>query len=142
MPRRRWIVALAGVALIGVAVGTVALVAPAVAATACPQCYGLSGELNLTSGGGAVDASGITPATITARTGGGAIQLTFTKPPESVRVDSSGGDVTLRLPRDRYSIDAQGSGGTTTVEIPTDAAAAHRIGVHSGGGDILVTAPE
>ncbi|MEU9513267.1 DUF4097 family beta strand repeat-containing protein [Micromonospora sp. NPDC048169] len=103
---------------------------------------GLSGELNLTSGGGAVDASGITPATITARTGGGAIQLTFTKPPESVRVDSSGGDVTLRLPRDRYSIDAQGSGGTTTVEIPTDAASAHRIGVHSGGGDILVTAPE
>ncbi|MET9301431.1 hypothetical protein ABZX66_19135 [Micromonospora aurantiaca] len=34
--------ALAVVALIGVAVGTVALVAPAVAATACPQCYGLS----------------------------------------------------------------------------------------------------
>jgi hypothetical protein len=102
---------------------------------------GLSGELNLTSGGGAVDASAITPATVTARTGGGAIRLTFTKPPGSVRVDSDGGDVTLRLPHDRYNVDAQG-GGTTTVELPTDAASTHRIGVHSGGGHILVTGPE
>lgn len=30
-------------AVLGVAVGTVALAAPSVAATACPQCYGLSG---------------------------------------------------------------------------------------------------
>ena len=99
---------------------------------------GLSGGLTLTSGGGAVDASGLTPATVTARTGGGAVRLAFTGPPASVDVASGGGDVTLRLPRDRYRVDAQG-GGATTVDLPTDAAAANRVGVDSGGGDILVT---
>lgn len=79
-------------------------------------------------------------ATVTARTGGGAVRITFIKPSRSVRVDSSGGDVTLRLPRDRYSVDAQGAGGATTVDVPTDAASAHRISVHSDGGAILVTA--
>jgi hypothetical protein len=42
VPRRRWIVLLAVVALVGTAVGTLVLVAPAVAATVCPRCYGLS----------------------------------------------------------------------------------------------------
>jgi hypothetical protein len=39
--RRRWIAALATATLTAAAVGAVALSAPAVAATVCPQCYGL-----------------------------------------------------------------------------------------------------
>ncbi|MFI5912104.1 DUF4097 family beta strand repeat-containing protein [Dactylosporangium sp. NPDC051541] len=101
---------------------------------------GLAGELHLTSGGGAVDATAITPATVTARTGGGTVQLTFAKSPDSVQVDSAGGDVTLRLPSDKYNVDAQADGGTTTVNLPTDTAAPHKIDVHSGGGSIVLSA--
>jgi hypothetical protein len=42
MSRRRWIVVLAVVALLGTAFGTFVLVVPAVAATVCPRCYGLT----------------------------------------------------------------------------------------------------
>ncbi|MFC7533038.1 hypothetical protein [Actinoplanes sp. GCM10030250] len=45
MTRRRWIItALTAAALLGAAAGTLALTAPAIAATACPQCYGLSSQ--------------------------------------------------------------------------------------------------
>lgn len=83
---------------------------------------GMSGELNLTSGGGAVEVDGSTQATVTARTGGGAVRLAFTGPPRSVSVDSGGGEVTVRLPHDRYSVEA------------------HRVSVRSDGGAIVVTA--
>jgi hypothetical protein len=103
---------------------------------------GMSGELNLTSGGGAIDATGITTPTVTAHTKGGAVTLTFTKSPTTVRVDSGGGDATLRLPRDRYTVDAKGGGGTTTVQVPDAPASGHELSVDSGGGAILITTTE
>ncbi|GAA4594753.1 hypothetical protein BJY16_001423 [Actinoplanes octamycinicus] len=98
---------------------------------------GLSGELTVSSGGGAVNGSDLGP--VTARTGGGAVQLAFAEAPASVRVESGGGDVTLRLPDDSYRVEAHGGGGTTSIGVPSDAAATHRIGVDSGGGDIVLT---
>ncbi len=103
---------------------------------------GMSGELNITSGGGAVEVDGSTQAAVTARTGGGAVRLTFTSPPRSVSVDSGGGEVTVRLPQDRYSVDADSAGGETTVDVPTDRVATHRVSVRSDGGAIVVTTTE
>jgi hypothetical protein len=99
---------------------------------------GLSGVLDLSSGGGAVDATGISPSAFTARTGGGASHLRFAAPPGAVRVDSAGGDVTIRLPQQRYAVDAHTDGGDTTIEVAVDPASAHRIDVRAGGGKILV----
>jgi hypothetical protein len=101
---------------------------------------GLSGRLDLSSGGGTVEATGISPPALTARTGGGSSHLKFAAPPGAVRVDSSGGDVTIRLPqRQRYAVDAHAGGGDTTIEVAVDPAAPHTIEVRAGGGDVLLT---
>ncbi|GIE85414.1 hypothetical protein [Actinoplanes regularis] len=99
---------------------------------------GLAGRLDLSSGGGTIDATRIASASLTARTGGGASVLDFAVPPGAVRTDSAGGDVTVRLPAERYAVDARSDGGDTRIEVTVDPAASHRIDVRAGGGDILV----
>ncbi|GLW29035.1 hypothetical protein [Actinoplanes regularis] len=99
---------------------------------------GLAGRLDLSSGGGTIDATRIVSASLTARTGGGASVLDFAVPPGAVRTDSAGGDVTVRLPAERYAVDARSDGGDTRIEVTVDPGASHRIDVQAGGGDILV----
>ena len=101
---------------------------------------GLSGGLDLASGGGAVDASGISSPALTARTAGGASRLEFATPPGIVSVDSAGGDVHARLPAQGYAVDARTEGGGTTIGVAVDPASPHRVDVRTGGGDVVLTA--
>jgi hypothetical protein len=99
----------------------------------------LSGPLDVTSGGGQLDGMAGS-AMFTARTGGGAVEVRFTAPPERVDVTSDGGSVTLRLPTERYAVSASADGGDTAIGVTRDDASPRRITVSSGGGDIRLSA--
>ncbi len=97
---------------------------------------GLAGSLDLSTGGGALDATRIASTNLTARTAGGAAILDFVVPPGALRTDSAGGDITVRLPAGRYAVDARSDGGDTRIEVTADPSAPHRIDVRADGGDI------
>ena len=102
---------------------------------------GVSGQIDLRSGGGSVTADGIAAPNVTARSGGGTVDMAFTAAPGAVRVESGGGDTTLALPGKGFAVHVDAGGGDSTVGVPVDPAAAHRIHVRSGGGDVVVHAP-
>ncbi|MEU4419618.1 hypothetical protein AB0F81_03270 [Actinoplanes sp. NPDC024001] len=100
---------------------------------------GLSGRLDVSSGGGAVDAVRVSAPAFTAATGGGAADVAFTAAPATVRIDSGGGDVKVGLPGGSYATDVDAEGGEAAVGVTTDPAAAHRIEVRTGGGNARLT---
>ncbi|GAA4975477.1 DUF4097 family beta strand repeat-containing protein [Actinoplanes utahensis] len=99
---------------------------------------GVSGRIDLRSGGGSVTANGIAAPEVTARTGGGSYDMAFTAAPGTVRVDTGGGDTTLALPGKSFAVQVDADGGDSTVGVPVDPASPHRIGVNSGGGDVVL----
>lgn len=100
---------------------------------------GLSGKLDLSSGGGALNATSITSAALDARSGGGLSHVDFAAPPSTVHIDSAGGDVNLQLPSERYAVATQADGGSATVGVAVDPASSHKIEVDTGGGSLLLT---
>jgi hypothetical protein len=106
----------------------------------------LGGILKLTTSGGDVDGGDLTSPTVTTDSGGGNVALTFTKVPANIHVISSGGDVTIVLPRGRtqYAVSVVTEGGdyTPSPTVSVNQAAASRISVDSGGGNVIITEPK
>ena len=61
MAKRRWLVAAAVVAVLGIGAGALTFAVPGLAATACPGCYGLTGPVD--AGGLAVETATVRSAT-------------------------------------------------------------------------------
>jgi Toastrack DUF4097 len=105
----------------------------------------LGGILKLTTSGGDVDGGDLTSPKVTTDSGGGNVALTFTKVPANIRVLSSGGDVTIVLPRGatQYAVSVVTEGGnyTPSPSVSVNQAAASRISVDSGGGNVSITEP-
>jgi DUF4097 and DUF4098 domain-containing protein YvlB len=103
----------------------------------------LGGILTLTTSGGDVDGGGLTSPKVTTDSGGGNVTLTFTTVPAKVDVTSSGGDITIVLPRGRtqYAVSVVTDGGdyTPSPSVSVNQAAASRISVDSGGGNVSIT---
>jgi hypothetical protein len=61
--------------------------------------------------------------------------------PAYISVDSSGGDINIVLPRGatRYAIQVNADGGDYRPAVPDNDAAADKIKVTSGGGDVSIT---
>lgn len=101
----------------------------------------LGGKLTFTTSGGDVDGGDLTSPNVALDTGGGNVTLTFTRPPADLSITSSGGDVTIVLPRGntQYAISEDTAGGDYRNTVPSNDAAANKITVHSGGGNVSIS---
>lgn len=101
----------------------------------------LAGPITLDTGDGAVAASHLRAADVSAVTGDGNVHLVFSKPPTTVTVTSNDGDIHVELPGtgDAYRVEAKTGDGTQSVEVPTDPAANRRVDVSTQDGTARVT---
>jgi putative adhesin len=102
-----------------------------------------TGDLTLNSGGGDVRAIGIASARVTAGTGGGNIEIVFTRAPRNVVVTTGGGNITIVVPRGptHYDVtvsDAAGGANVTDNAIPVNSSSPDKIHATTGGGYITI----
>lgn len=102
----------------------------------------VAGDLNLSSSGGGIHGV-LRAGTVSASSSGGGVNLTFSTPPQQVRVRSSGGGVRVALPEvvGDYRIQASSSGGSEHVDIPSNDRSTRLVDVSSSGGGVRVTRP-
>ncbi|MGA5322151.1 DUF4097 family beta strand repeat-containing protein [Streptomyces seoulensis] len=100
--------------------------------------HGVSGATKARTGGGNVHVTDTAPKTLSARTDGGDIEASLTKPPTTLTAETGGGNVKVTLPRTPYAVDTTTSGGRNTVTVPTDPASPHHVTIRTGGGNIDV----
>ncbi|HSV64734.1 MAG TPA: DUF4097 family beta strand repeat-containing protein [Mycobacteriales bacterium] len=99
----------------------------------------LAGRVELETGGGSVRGNALRGTAVTARTGGGNVDLVFAGLPDQVVAESGGGDVTVAVPGGAaYRVSATSGGGRTSIGVRTDPGAARSIEARSGGGDVQV----
>ena len=102
---------------------------------------GVAGDLNLHTDGGNIRGTAITAAHVTASTGGGDIEVVFTRVPRYVRVSTDGGNVTIVVPAGgtQYHVTASTDGGNVDDSaIPVNTSSPDQITATSGGGDITI----
>jgi hypothetical protein len=103
----------------------------------------LDGTMQVQTGGGNVNVQALTDADVTIGSGGGDVTLTFTRPPDHLRISTDGGNVNVILPPGGTAYDLRTStdGGNLDVShsVPADSRSAHSVSLDSGGGDITVT---
>ncbi|MFD8672691.1 DUF4097 family beta strand repeat-containing protein [Streptomyces seoulensis] len=100
--------------------------------------HGVDGATKARTGGGNVHVIDTAPKTLSARTDGGDIEASLTKPPTTLTAETGGGNVKVTLPRTPYAVDTTTSGGRNTVSVPTDPASPHHVTIRTGGGNIDV----
>jgi hypothetical protein len=101
----------------------------------------LSGTLKFTTDGGDVTGDNLAAPTLNTDSGGGDVNLTFTKVPTNLAIISDGGDVNIILPRGAraYRISTSADGGDDSVSVPTSSSSGNQVTVDSGGGDITIS---
>ncbi|MEV6924216.1 hypothetical protein AB0M46_06860 [Dactylosporangium sp. NPDC051485] len=97
---------------------------------------GLTGLVDVQSDGGSLSGEGLAPPELTARTGGGPVDLKITQAPNRIDVDSEGGNVNLRLTSDGYALEADLGGGKQSGTVKVEKASAHKVRVNTGGGNL------
>jgi Toastrack DUF4097 len=103
----------------------------------------LSGDFQLSTEGGQVDASGVASALVGLDSGGGDVTLDFTQIPQNLQITAEGGNVTVILPlgSTTYDIstpDNQGSNVTYPQSL-SNPKSSNKITIDSGGGDITIS---
>jgi len=101
----------------------------------------LGGALKFTSDGGDVNGSDLAAPTLSTDSGGGDVNLVFTKVPTNLNIISDGGDVNILGPRGAtsYLVSTTTDGGDDSVTVPQSASSGDQITVNSGGGDITIS---
>jgi hypothetical protein len=100
----------------------------------------LTGDVDLGSDGGNITATSIGSTHVTADSGGGDIEIVFTRVPQNIQVSADGGDVTIVVPSGptAYDVTATTDGGNVSDGLPQATSSSHVITVTSGGGDITI----
>ncbi|MGD0701556.1 MAG: DUF4097 family beta strand repeat-containing protein [Trebonia sp.] len=100
----------------------------------------LTGDADLGTGGGNITATSIGSPRVTADSGGGDIEIVFTRVPQDVQVSADGGDVTIVVPSGHtaYHVTANPDGGNLNDGVPQATSSSHVITASSGGGDITI----
>jgi Putative adhesin len=97
---------------------------------------GALGSVSLEAGSGDVDAD-VAVDNLATHTGSGDMELRLRSAPTQLTATSGSGDVEIRVPRNQtYDVAVQSGSGDTEVNVPQQGAAAHRIQVRTGSGDI------
>ncbi|GGM62614.1 hypothetical protein ACFFX1_42385 [Dactylosporangium sucinum] len=98
---------------------------------------GMTGLIDVSTDGGPLSGEALAPPELTARTGGGLVELTLAQAPDRVEVDSGGANVNLRLPgSETYALQAELEGGKQAGTVKIDAGASHKLHVVTGGGNL------
>jgi hypothetical protein len=99
----------------------------------------LTGTVSLHTGGGDITGAAITAGDVTAATGGGNVQLTFTAVPANLSVNTSGGDITIIVPPGvSYDVTTHTDGGSVSDSVPESSQSRHKITATTGGGNITI----
>ncbi|MGA3539274.1 hypothetical protein ACK8GE_08280 [Micromonosporaceae bacterium DT194] len=99
---------------------------------------GVVALVDIDSGGGKVVADKLSVKNLTVNSGGGAVEASLSAEPDSVAVDTSGGGAKLKLPGGPYAVDVESGGGPRDVSVKTSATSARQVTVKSGGGGIKI----
>jgi hypothetical protein len=120
------------------------------------QLTRVTGPVRADTGGGSLDARGITTATATittdsgpvqltgsigemdVETGGGSVDVTLSTAPRTVTINSDGGPAVLAVPGGPYAVLAQSDGGPESVNVPVAASAPRSITITTGGGSLEI----
>ncbi|MEU0391496.1 DUF4097 family beta strand repeat-containing protein [Streptomyces sp. NPDC006208] len=94
--------------------------------------------LSVDTGGGNVRITESAPKKVSAHTGGGNLDASFTAAPDQIEAESEGGNIAVRLPEGTYAVDARTDGGDREVGIASDPSSSHKVKAHTGGGNITV----
>jgi len=93
------------------------------------------------SGGGDVDAHGITASDVTLESGNGDVTATLDQAAVRLQASSGNGDVTLTVPNTTYAVHAtSGNGSVSDGTLRIDPSARRTIIATSGNGDVTVKA--
>ena len=99
---------------------------------------GVTGTLNVNTGGGPLNAIGVTSAAVTADTENGGVTLDFAAVPTSLMVTTGGGDAVLSVPNAAYALTFDLAGGPESVAIANSPGAANTINVNTDGGGLQI----
>jgi DUF4097 and DUF4098 domain-containing protein YvlB len=102
------------------------------------QLDGVVGTTTVETGSGNIDGSDLRGSRTSAHTGSGNATLALASA-QDVDADAGSGNVRITVPAGQsYRVVATTSSGNSDVHVPTDPAAAHRIKLHTGSGNIAV----
>lgn len=94
---------------------------------------------NLDTGSGNVTVESSSIQHLDVHTGSGNIGVNLGEKPSAVALDAGSGDIDLTLPSGDYVLDAEsGSGKVSMDRVTPNAAAAERVGISTGSGDVRV----
>ncbi|WP_245657568.1 DUF4097 family beta strand repeat-containing protein [Herbidospora mongoliensis] len=98
----------------------------------------LSGPVDVSTGSGEVDASGLLAKTFVAEAGSGSIEAKFSAAPDSVTIETGSGDGIAWVPGGTYNATLHTGSGERAVEVTNDPAAPKKIVIQTGSGDSKV----
>lgn len=100
----------------------------------------LTGDAHLGTNGGNITATSIDSPRVTADSGGGDVEIVFTRIPQYVQVAADGGNVTIVVPDvpGGYDVTTSTDGGNLNESVPVDTSSPRKITASSGGGDITI----
>jgi len=99
---------------------------------------GVTGTLNVDTGGGPLEAEGVTSADVTVTTGGGQARIVFSGAPDKVTVSTGGGPALLTVPGGPYALTASSGTGPEQVSVGTDLGASRSLTVTTDGGPLVI----
>ena len=77
------------------------------------EASGVTGALNVDTGGGPLSATSLNSSSAVVRGEGGGVALGFLTAPTSVRVDTGGGNASLSVPGGPYAVTTDTGGSTS-----------------------------
>lgn len=98
----------------------------------------VKGKATLKNSSGDIVGEGLESDVIAdASSGSVTLKLTAQK---AVRAEASSGDINITVPGGPYKVTADSGSGDKTVKVPTDPSAPTELNLHTGSGDIIVSA--
>ncbi len=96
--------------------------------------------LQFSTDGGDVNGHGLSAPQVTTYSGGGNVNLVFTRAPANLSITSDGGDVDILLPQGNthYAITYSTDGGDYSAQVPVSSSSRNTIDVQSGGGNVSI----
>jgi len=100
----------------------------------------VTGPIYARTDGGRILGEGLRSSTVDVKTDGGRIDLGFLTAPEGVSARTGGGGIDIQLPPDApsYRVDAHSDGGGVDVQIANDPRETRTITAHTGGGHVVL----
>ncbi|MFI6504233.1 DUF4097 family beta strand repeat-containing protein [Nonomuraea typhae] len=99
---------------------------------------GVTGAIKADVGSGDLTGTRLGGEQVSVETGSGDASLAYASAPKLVDMVVGSGNASIELPEGPYAVDAKTSSGDKTVSVKTDPAAANKVTVRAGSGDVSV----